>query len=82
MTKQQAITALMLDFGCVISKTMFENMELVECGLGFAPGTLSWRGPFDPDSDPLWRDMLDGRLTERQFLLYLRRVLALFFPAL
>ena len=36
MTKQQAITALMLDFGCVISKTMFENMELVERGLGFA----------------------------------------------
>jgi putative hydrolase of the HAD superfamily len=67
MTKQQAITALMLDFGCVISKTMFENMELVERGLGFAPGTLSWRGPFDPGSDPLWRDMLDGRLTERQY---------------
>ena len=67
MTKQQAITALMLDFGCVISKTMFENAELVERGLGFAPGTLSWRGPFDPGSDPLWRDMLDGRLTERQY---------------
>ena len=57
----------MLDFGCVISKTMFENVELVERGLGLDAGTLSWRGPFDLDSDPLWRDMLAGRLTERQY---------------
>ncbi len=61
------ITALLLDFGCVISKTMFENMDLVERGLGLKPGTLPWRGPFDLDSDPLWRDMLAGRVTERQY---------------
>ena len=67
MTKRQAITALMLDFGCVISKTMFENVELVERGLGLDAGTLWWRGPFDLGSDALWRDMLDGRLTERQY---------------
>ena len=67
MTKREPISALMLDFGCVISKTMFENVELVERGLGLDAGTLSWRGPFDLDSDPLWRDMLAGRLTERQY---------------
>jgi len=67
MANPEALTVLMLDFGCVISKTMFENVELVERGLGLAPGTLNWRGPFDLDSDPLWRDMLDGRLTERQY---------------
>jgi putative hydrolase of the HAD superfamily len=67
MTKQETISALMLDFGCVISKTMFENMELVERGLGLDVGTLRWRGPFDLDTDPLWRDMLNGRLSERQY---------------
>jgi putative hydrolase of the HAD superfamily len=67
MAKQETISALMLDFGCVISKTMFENVELVERGLGLESGTLTWRGPFDLDTDPLWRDMLNGRLTERQY---------------
>jgi putative hydrolase of the HAD superfamily len=67
MATQDAISALMLDFGCVISKTMFENLELVERGLGLDAGTLTWRGPFDLDSDPLWANMLAGRLTERQY---------------
>jgi putative hydrolase of the HAD superfamily len=61
------VVALMLDFGCVISKTTFENIERVEQGLGIKPGTLTWRGPFDPDGDPLWRDMLAGKVTERQY---------------
>ena len=67
MATQEAISALMLDFGCVLSKTMFENMEMVEQGLGLEPGTLSWRGPFDLEGDPLWCDMLAGHLTERQY---------------
>ena len=67
MASQRAISTLMLDFGCVISKTMFENIELVERGLGLDAGTLTWRGPFDPDGDPPWRDMLAGRMTERQY---------------
>ena len=33
----------------------------------YAPGTLRWRGPFDPDSDPLWRDMLADRISEREY---------------
>ena len=67
MDTQATFSALMLDFGCVISKTMFENMELVEKGLGLDAGTLPWRGPFDLDSDPLYRDMLADRITERQY---------------
>jgi putative hydrolase of the HAD superfamily len=67
MAKQEPLSALMLDFGCVISKTMFENMELVERGLELDAGTLRWRGPFNLDSDPLWRDMLAGQLSERQY---------------
>ncbi len=62
--------ALILDFGGVISRTMFETHPMTEAALGLAPGTLSWRGPFDPASDPLWRDMLADKLTERDYWWY------------
>lgn len=61
--------ALVLDFGGVISRTLFETHELTERTLGLAPGTLAWRGPFDPVGDPLWRDMQAGRLSERDYWL-------------
>jgi len=63
--------ALVLDFGGVISRTLFETHELTERTLGLAPGTLTWRGPFDPASDPLWREMQADRISERDY--YLRR---------
>jgi putative hydrolase of the HAD superfamily len=59
--------ALILDFGGVISRTLFETHALTEQALGLPPGTLTWRGPFDPDSDALWRDMQAGRLSERDY---------------
>ena len=46
--------ALILDFGGVISRTLFETHDQTEAALGLPSGTLTWRGPFDPDSDPLW----------------------------
>ena len=49
--------ALVLDFGGVISRMLFETHPLTEAALGLAPGTLRWRGPFDPAHDPLWRAM-------------------------
>ncbi len=61
--------ALVLDFGGVISRTLFETHALTERALGLAPGTLRWRGPFDPDGDPLWRDMQAGRISERDYWL-------------
>jgi putative hydrolase of the HAD superfamily len=67
MAEPAKLTALLLDFGCVISRSMFENMGMVERGLGLAPGTLSWRGPLDPSTDPLWRHMQADRITERQY---------------
>jgi putative hydrolase of the HAD superfamily len=67
MSAPEPISALMLDFGCVITKTMFENSALVERGLGLPEGTLTWRGPFDPDSDPMWRDMMQDRISEREY---------------
>jgi putative hydrolase of the HAD superfamily len=59
--------ALVLDFGGVITKTLFETHAQTEAALGLRPGTLTWRGPFGPESDPLWRDMQAGRLTERDY---------------
>lgn len=61
--------ALVLDFGSVISLTMFETHAQTEKELGLAPGTLTWMGPFDPDNDPMWRDMEAGNITQRDYWL-------------
>jgi len=60
---------LVLDFGGVISKTLFETHGATEAALGFAPGTLTWRGPFARDTDPLWCAMQRGELSERDYWL-------------
>ena len=60
-------TALVLDFGGVISKTMFETHALSEVALGLPAGTLSWRGPFDPVNDALWRAMQADEISERDY---------------
>ena len=59
--------ALVLDYGGVICMTTFERLPLIEHGLGLAPGTLAWQGPFNPDGDSLWCDMLADRISEREY---------------
>jgi putative hydrolase of the HAD superfamily len=59
--------ALVLDFGGVISRMLFETHPLTEQALGLPPGTLTWRGPFDPASDPLWQAMQADKLSERDY---------------
>lgn len=59
--------ALVLDFGGVISRTLFETHDLSERALGLEPGTLTWRGPFDPGSDAPWRAMQAGEMSERDY---------------
>lgn len=59
--------ALVLDFGGVISRMLFETHALSEQALGLPPGTLTWKGPFDPATDPLWQDMQADRLSERDY---------------
>ncbi|HRD85021.1 MAG TPA: HAD family phosphatase, partial [Rubrivivax sp.] len=59
--------ALILDFGGVISRTLFETHALSEHALGLPPGTLRWRGPFDPSTDAPWCDMQAGRISERDY---------------
>ncbi|MDE2362209.1 MAG: HAD-IA family hydrolase [Hyphomicrobiales bacterium] len=58
---------LLLDFGGVISVTLFERHRTSERLLGLKDGTLNWRGPFDPGSDSLWRDMVAGKISERDY---------------
>lgn len=41
----------MLDFGGVIPRTLFETRDPTERALALAAGTLTWRGPFAPDTD-------------------------------
>lgn len=69
MTTQTKISAkaLVLDFGGVISRMLFETHDLTEKALGLAPGTLTWKGPFDPSTDPLWQDMQADKLSERDY---------------
>jgi putative hydrolase of the HAD superfamily len=59
--------ALVLDFGGVISRTLFETHDLSEAALGLPPGTLTWRGPFDPQTDVLWQAMQADHITEREY---------------
>ena len=59
--------ALILDFGGVITRTLFETHDLTERALGLKSGTLTWRGPFDPSTDDLWVRMQNGEIAERDY---------------
>ncbi len=66
-----ACEALILDFGGVISKTLFETHRASEAALGLPEFTLDWYGPFGRGSDALWRAMEAGEISERDY--YFRR---------
>lgn len=59
--------ALVLDFGGVVTRTLFETHDLTTKALGLASDSLTWRGPFDPDSDSLWRAMQADEISERDY---------------
>jgi putative hydrolase of the HAD superfamily len=59
--------AQVLAFGGVVTRTLFETHALTESVLGLSPGTLDWRGPFDPASDPLWLKMQADKISERDY---------------
>jgi putative hydrolase of the HAD superfamily len=59
--------ALVLDFGGVISRTMFETHDLTEKAIGLLAGSLTWTGPFPPHDDALWQDMQSGKISERDY---------------
>ncbi len=59
--------ALILDFGGVVTRTLFETHDITERALGLPAGTLTWRGPFDPATDPLWVSMQAREITESDY---------------
>jgi putative hydrolase of the HAD superfamily len=59
--------ALIVDFGGPVLVTPFELAGPTEIRLGLAAGQLGWTGPFAPERDPDWQDVLAGRLPERSY---------------
>lgn len=66
-TVPRRFDALLLDFGSVITFTAFERHRDSERALGLAHGTFRWLGPVDPDTDPLWKSMQRGEISERDY---------------
>jgi len=60
-------TGLLLDFGSVISYSLFETHRATESILGLPTGSLDWHGPLDPQSDALWRAMQRDEISERDY---------------
>jgi putative hydrolase of the HAD superfamily len=58
---------LLLDIGGPMIRLPFEFRDEVERCYGLPSGTITWRGPFDPGTDPLWRDRDAGLLSEREY---------------
>ncbi len=61
------IRALLLDFGGVVLKTPFELVDPFLAAYGLDPELLPWRGPFELASDPLFAQVLEGSLREREY---------------
>ena len=59
--------ALLLDFGSMMSVSVFERHRDTERILGLPAGTLTWLGPIAPDTDPLWLAMQRDEITERGY---------------
>jgi putative hydrolase of the HAD superfamily len=59
--------ALLLDFGSVIQKSFFETRGALERLLELPSGSLKWAGPFDPEGDALWQQVLSGEISERDY---------------
>jgi putative hydrolase of the HAD superfamily len=59
--------ALLLDFGSVISISLFEQRGQIERTLGLEKGCLTWAGPFDIKTDALWAAMQNDEITEREY---------------
>jgi len=58
---------LLLDFGSVLTYSLFEKHRDTEAILGLPAHSLDWLGPLDPATDELWRAMQDNQITERDY---------------
>jgi putative hydrolase of the HAD superfamily len=64
---------VLLDVGGVLLPTPWELLAGFEARNGWPPGTLGWRGPLDPATDPPWRTVQAGELTARAYFDFLSR---------
>ncbi len=68
MVETRRHDVLLLDFGGVCLVNPVELHHHAERQLGVTPGTFTWLGPIDPETDPLWRAMIAGDgVTEREY---------------
>jgi putative hydrolase of the HAD superfamily len=58
---------LLLDFGSVISVSLFERHRDTEAALGLSAGSLTWLGPLAPETDEAWQAMQRDEITERDY---------------
>ena len=58
---------LIIDFGGVITYSLFERCRDVEQIYRLPDGSLDWTGPFNPPSDEFWQQYLSGRISERDY---------------
>jgi putative hydrolase of the HAD superfamily len=58
---------LLLDFGSVVGLSLFEDLGAIERAFALPAGSLDWTGPLERGHDPLWRAMLAGELSERDY---------------
>jgi putative hydrolase of the HAD superfamily len=65
--RQSMPKGLLLDFGSVMSISVFERHADTEQILNLPVGSLNWLGPLDPNSDALWRKMQKDEITERDY---------------
>ena len=65
--KAKRLKGVILDFGGVISRTLFETHALTEVALGLPKSSLKWLGPFDSSSDSLWQSMQSDQISERDY---------------
>lgn len=59
--------ALVLDFGSVISRSVFERREEIAIRLGVPVASLTFFGPLNPNADAHWTAMLADEMTEREY---------------
>jgi putative hydrolase of the HAD superfamily len=58
---------LIIDFGGVITYSIFERCRDIEQLYRLPDGSLNWTGPFDPLGDGFWQQYLSGQISERDY---------------
>jgi putative hydrolase of the HAD superfamily len=61
------LPVLLVDVGGVLFRSAWEMLPAYERWSNLPPGSLRWRGRFDPDNDELWLDYLAGKTSEREY---------------